>query len=447
MPRATALDTFARFAAGVTRRFPRKGAKALDAVLYPLLGNPLLVGHFRRQNRRNLSRIKKFDHLLVISDIHIGDAILFQTAVSALRDFFPKARIDYLVKSSVKTLLEGHPDITDLWPVFTGGQFPSAKDNLTVQAMAAEYDAVFNFSPFFPASLFPERRKVFHFTSHAPVFVLNEGNPGLPNHITYQAHRFIYDLLSPRFPIERARPFEGPGVFLPPGAVAEAHRFLEAKPANRKGPVLFLNPDTASPYTRVPVRYLTRLLVGLAGMRLDPQGEKGKGVRGERPLVLLGEGHTDKGIGEKLMFSLPALARDQVKVVPANLSLEAYAVLVDMSDVFISGDTGPLHLAAAWKKDKGGKHPFRNRTTILSLFGATPPRFSGYDSRPGFLESGQSAEAHSFQSESPCRNLSCMHKMGKDCDASGCFQNLDVEAILSQIRGVLLEKKAVSHTS
>jgi len=447
VPRASALDAFVRIAGGVTRRFPRKGARVLDSVLYPLLGNPLLAGYFRRHNRKNLAKIEKFDNLLVISDIHIGDAILFQTAVSALRDFFPQARIDYLVKTSVKALLEGNPDITDLWPVFTGGQFPNPKDNLTVQAMAAEYDAVFNFSPFFPSALFPEPKKVFHFTSQAPLFVLNEAHPGVPNHITYQAHRFVYDLLSPVFPIRRARPFEGPSVFLPPEAVAEARRFLEGKAGSRKGPVVFLNPDTASPYTRVPVRYLTRLLTGLVGMRLEPGAGQDKPVRGETPLVLLGEGHTDKGIGEKLMFSLPVIARERVKLVPAGFSLEAYAALVDRSDVFISGDTGPLHLAAAWKKDRAGKHPFRNKTAVISLFGATPPRFSGYDSRPGFLESGQGAESRSFQSQSACRNLTCMHKMGKECDAVGCFQGLDVEAILSQIHGVLMEKKAVSHTS
>ena len=98
-------------------------------------------------------------------------------------------------------------------------------------------------------------------------------------------------------------------------------------------------------------------------------------------------------------------------------------------------------LAAAWKTDRQGRHPFRNRTAILSLFGATPPRLSGYDSRPGYMESGQKAESHSYQSVSACRNLTCMHKMAKECDASGCFQDLDVEQIIAHTRSLL--KKSV----
>jgi ADP-heptose:LPS heptosyltransferase len=153
--------------------------------------------------------------------------------------------------------------------------------------------------------------------------------------------------------------------------------------------------------------------------------------------ILLGEGHTDQGIGLELLLTLPLWKRDSVVLVPSSLSLEAYTALIDWSDVFISGDTGPLHLAAAWKSDREGRHGFRNRTAVLSIFGATPPRFSGYDSAPGFMESEQRAESHSYQSVSTCRNLTCMHKMAKDCDASGCFQDLDVEQIITHAQNLL----------
>jgi ADP-heptose:LPS heptosyltransferase len=422
MSSAAFMDRFTRFAGGITRLFPKKGARILDAVLYPLLGNPFVIDYFQHRNRENLGGIKRFQRFLVISDIHIGDAVLLQTAVSALRDFFPEARIDYLVKKSMKSLLEGNPDVSDLWPAFTGGQFPNNQDIQTVQEMSAEYDAVFNLCPFFPASTFPEPQKVFHFTSHAPVFVRNERKLGIPNHISYQAHRFIYDLLTPNFAIQRARPFEGPGVFIPPDAVREARNFFNSRVPKGTAPVVFLNPDTASPYTRVPVPFQGKLLEGLVGLNCA---------------ILLGAGHTDKGIGERILWTLPLWQRNRVTLVPADLSLEAYTALIDRSDVFISGDTGPLHLAAAWKKEKEGRHSFRNRTTVISLFGATPSRLSGYDTRPGYLESEQKAEPHSYQSGSSCRNLTCMHKMAKECDASGCFQTLDVDLVLAQIRSLV----------
>ncbi len=87
-----------KLSGGFTRCFPRGGAKILDGVLYPLMGNSWLVEGLRKANQRKLRRLSSFKRLLVISDIHIGDAVLMQTAVSALRDFFPGAGIDYMVQ-------------------------------------------------------------------------------------------------------------------------------------------------------------------------------------------------------------------------------------------------------------------------------------------------------------------------------------------------------------
>ena len=429
MSRNTPLDNFTRFAGSLTRLFPDRGGKFLDGVLYPLIGNDFWIKTLGRHHQKKLKGIRKMDRILVISDIHIGDSVLFQTAISALKDFFPEIPIDYVVKRSMKDLLEGNPDISDLWPIFTGGEFPSDRDILAVQAMSEEYDAVFNFCPFFLPSAFPPRAKVFHFTTHSPVFVKNERDPGVPNHITYQAHRFIHDLLSPSFNIQRPRLFEGPGVFLTQEAIQKAWDFLENYRLLAGEKLVFMNPDTASPYTRVPFAYQARLLHGLVEMPCR---------------TLLGEGHTEKGTGEKLLLTLPLWKREKVTLVPATLPLDTYTALIDHSDVFISGDTGPLHLAAAWKRDRQGNHVFRNRTAILSIFGATPPRFSGYDSaQPGYLESEQRAESHSYRSASACRNLTCMHKMAKNCDANGCFQSLDVEQILRHTRN-LLEKTGLS---
>lgn len=418
MGQSTLMDHFSRLAGSFTRLFPNQGARILDGILYPLVGNRLMADIFQRHNRENVKGIGKLDKILVVSDIHIGDAILSQTAVSALRDFFPGAQIDFMVKKSVEKLLEGHPDVSQIWPAFTGGQFPNESDLQCVQEMSAEYDAVFNLCPFFPKEAFPEPEKVFHVLSHTPIFARNEWKTELPNHITYQVHRFIYDLLSPLYPIRRAKPFEGPQLFLSRQALKEAAEFF-GKPRNGdpKG-VVFLNPDTASPFTRIPFRYQAKILEGLVELPCR---------------VLLGEGHTDMGIGERLLLTLPILKRSRVKLVPATLSLEAYAALIDHSDAFISGDTGPLHLAAALKKDRAKGLPLRNRTAVLSVFGATPPRISGYDSKTGFLESGQDAPCFTYQSQSSCRNITCMHKMAKSCDAQGCFKALDWKRILADV--------------
>jgi hypothetical protein len=154
--------------------------------------------------------------------------------------------------------------------------------------------------------------------------------------------------------------------------------------------------------------------------------------------LLIGEGITDPGLGRRLRDGLPAAGARFSAVVPAAFPLEVYAALIDHCDLFISGDTGPLHIAAARKRTKDGPERFVNRTAVFSVFGATPPRMSGYDDlRPGFLPSGQDAPSVTFISGSPCRNATCVNKMLKTCSPPRCFASLDVLAIASRARSIL----------
>ncbi|HEX9901759.1 MAG TPA: glycosyltransferase family 9 protein, partial [Acidobacteriota bacterium] len=115
-----------------------------------------------------------------------------------------------------------------------------------------------------------------------------------------------------------------------------------------------------------------------------------------------------------------------------------YAALIDCCDVFISGDTGPLHIAAARKISRTGRYPLRNRTAVLSFFGATPARLSGYDSgQPGFLAANQDAPSWTFVSRSPCRNITCLDKLYKTCAVVRCFEGLDLEGMVERAASYL----------
>ena len=82
-----------------------------------------------------------------------------------------------------------------------------------------------------------------------------------------------------------------------------------------------------------------------------------------------------------------------------------------------------------------GKSKFRNKTFIVSIFGATPARVSGYDSKnPLFLPANQDVQSRTYVSESPCRNVTCVNKMFKTCKTVRCFEVLDVENIAVDIK-------------
>jgi hypothetical protein len=192
-------------------------------------------------------------------------------------------------------------------------------------------------------------------------------------------------------------------------------------------PLVFLNPDGASPYTRIPELFQLQMLRGFIGMGA---------------FVLLGKGKTDLGVGIRLRESLSANERNSTAIVPDWWPLETFAALIDFSDIFVSGDTGPLHIAAAWKNVKDGKNGFVNRTSVFSVFGATPSRMSGYDHfQTGYVPANQDAESHTFVSESPCRNITCLNKMMKTCEHLRCFESLDTQAILSTAGKVLAGKR------
>lgn len=418
-------------ASRLTGRFPRAGSRFLDRTLRPLAGSRLLSALLARRNRRVLRGLRSCRSFLVVPAIHIGDAVISQAALAAVRDFFPDARLDYIVHPTAFPLIEGNAEATRVLPFFGKGSFPSAADVSALRDLIRDerYDLVLNFGPHindkdigFPGT------GLINFMSHAPAIVRNERRPAVINHFAFQTYKFTFDLLSlvavPRHP----EGFPGLRVNVGDAAVEEAQRFVAEAGLPAGIPIIMINPDASSPFTRLPEKKLARLLAAIA--RLDAA-------------ILVGAGHTEAGIGERIIATLPSSLRSKTILVPASLSLEAYTALIDLCDVFVTGDTGPMHLAAARKSSRSGRHDFRNRTAVLSIFGATPVRMSGYDSfRPGYLPANQEAPSWSYTAGSPCRNITCVNKIFKTCRDVRCFDEVDIEALAGLIEDHL---KSAAH--
>jgi heptosyltransferase-2 len=416
----------------VTNHFPRAGARFFDFTILPVVGNEFLVHELFEHNQK-LMGDTPLQKILVIPDIHIGDAVMMQAAVQAFRDFFPKAQIDYVIKKSVVDLIDGNPAISHLYPYFTGTNFPTDEDIESVKKLVAEnqYDLCLNCSPFFEDSrLFPEGQKIINFMTVAPQLLQNEKNKTGINHFLFQAYEFVEKLLEANFNIRPFVSFDGVGVTLSDKAFEKAENFISKRGISSGKPIVFFNPDTASPYTLIPPVFQTAIL---------------KKLLKEDILVLLGTAFTHEGLEQDLLHNLSEEDLKKVYVVPSTLPIDAYAALTDFADVFISGDTGPLHIAAARKYSRSGNVKFKNKTFVASVFGATPARMSGYDSENElFPASNQNAPSKTYVSESPCRNITCVNKMAKTCQTPRCFETLDVEKITRDILKYLKDLKAPS---
>jgi hypothetical protein len=254
------------------------------------------------------------------------------------------------------------------------------------------------------------------------------------NHTIYQDYEMPYRLLSQFLSPQRKEPLKGVTMTLSDKAIEEARSFLNENQIRIQEPILFMNPDTASPFTRVPFDDQLDLLKRFAQMASQ---------------ILLGTAFVAKGIEGQLMEKLEPEVRSKITVVPTSMSLDGYTALVDFADVFVSGDTGPLHMAAARKVSRSGNFKFRNRTFVVSIFGATPARYAGYDSKdPLYLPANQDVQSRVYVSESPCRNVTCVNKMYKTCKMVRCFEVLDVENIAVDIKlhlAELLKRSSVNN--
>ena len=406
----------------LTARFPRAGSRIMDFTLRPILDNPFLAAYATFRNRRRMSGLKAFRRFLVIPDIHIGDSVMTQAVLIALRDFFPEAQIDYLVNKVTYPMIEGNPEANRILPIFSGGTFPTPALLKTLQDLVSKesYDLVLCCSPFIKDNfLRPRARGIINFLNNTPVIIGNERKPSEVNHFIFQMHRFTRDLFLPYVRPVRNETFRGVRLSFSDASVERARRSAAEAGLSPGVPAIFYNPDGASPYTRLPFDKQADLLNRLTRRKFP---------------VLLGAGHTEANIGERLRQTLPLAQRAQVKIIPPELPLEVYVALIDACDVFVSGDTGPLHLAAAWKYSRTGRFSFRNRTAVLSIFGGTPSRMSGYDSfQPGYLAANQDAPSWCYTAGSPCRNITCINKMLKTCRTVRCFEELDIENLAGRI--------------
>jgi len=410
----------------ITARFPRAGARIMDFAFRPLFDNPFLAAYATFRNRRRIGGVKAFRRFLVIPDIHIGDSVMSQAVLTALRDFFPEARIDYLVNRNTYPMIEGNPEADRIIPIFSGGHFPTPGLLKALRDIVSEndYDLVLCCTPFVKdRDLRPGAREIINFLNNTPVLMGNERKPAEVNHFIFQMYRFTRDLVLPFARPVRGGSFKGVRVSFSDAAADRARQFAAAAGLSPGVPAIFYNPDGASPYTRLPFDKQADLL--------------GRLTRRKFP-VLLGAGHTETNIGVRLKETLPLPQRAQVKIIPPELPLDVYVALADACDVFVSGDTGPLHLAASRKYSRSGRYPFRNRTAILSIFGGTPSRMSGYDSfQPGYLAANQDAPSWCYVAGSPCRNITCLNKMFKTCRTVRCFEVADLGSLAGRILAYL----------
>jgi ADP-heptose:LPS heptosyltransferase len=399
------------------------GGRLIDSFIYGIAGNKTLTDLTWKILFAKMQSIKNFGKILVVSDLNIGDAVLMQSVISGIRNYLPEARLDYIFTASAGELITGNPEISNAYPVLKGRPFPNINDFDELERIISsnKYDFILNICPLFIRKKnFVNVPAIDVYLALAPQILYYETRPESINHVAYQANIFIQKLLAHFIKPVGKGEFKGVSINVSDEKAMKAGEFFSTINLSRsENPVILYNPDASSRYTTIPLHYQISLIRQLAE----------QGFR-----ILLACGYTLRNIEKDIMNSIPELLRSRIILLPYSASLTEIAAFVDLCDIYLGGDTGPLHIAAAKKISPSGNVMFRNKTAVFSIFGATPARVYGYDSdQPGHLPAHQSAASRVYAADSPCQNITCADKKNKICKVVRCFDNLNTRQIIKDI--------------
>jgi ADP-heptose:LPS heptosyltransferase len=421
-----------------TDAYPSFGSNVFQRMFIGVFGSRIIHDFFFWKYRKqwNASRTAllkpKSDapapKILLIVDVCIGDAVLASESLRTIGQSFPHADIHYVCNKTGGELVDGMPGVR-VHNIIQGVRgFPTEEDLSRLRALVSRehFAVVLNLGPFLSKkALGPDARMIQLYVPFA-AFVLRAWKRNGHRHISYLARAFVSEFLGTqhaRSHRDRAGDYSGKlntnSVYLSHDAIARANAFLHAHHLSIGNGIVFFNPDATSKFGQIPFEIQATLLQRIAALK-------------EVSTILIGRAYTSVDVERSLIASLPEVLREKVLIVP-HMPIESYTALIDASDMFISGDTGPLHIAACRKLGEDGR-PLRNKTVVLAIYGATDSRMYGYDSeQPFHAPANQDAPSRSFSAPVPCRNITCVNKFGKSCAEVRCFDHLPVDEISEYI--------------
>lgn len=417
----------------VVRISTKLANRDVDRFIKFLAANPNFHKFLKKRESRELQRLKKLQRILLIPDINIGDAFNFQSIHNVLKQFYPQVELSYVFKRKAYPLVKDNPHIDKNYPLFTSSGVPSFRDlnNLRDLIKKHHFDLILNFCPFISTKDLNQARSLVI----SPIrFIVNiiqaYTSKDLNAHISYQLNLLALEMIK-FFPWNSPHsnsldpPFQGNYLYASHQLYQKTQHIMKDLNIDKRARIVLFNPDTSSPFTQIPFPFQVDLLRGILS---DPNVD----------LVLLNAGHNFQGIEKRLKDQMPSTLQKKIILIPRKVPIDVYAALIDESDLFISGDTGPLHLAAAKKVILNSEARFKNRTGIVGIFGATSSRIYGYDSfSDKYQSASQNSTSKSFEGMPPCKNLTCTHKLSKNCNPIRCFEGLKVEEVIHYCREYL----------
>jgi heptosyltransferase-1 len=343
-------------------------------------------------------------NILIIKLSAIGDVVQTLPALEAIKKIHPGAKITWLVEEAASGILEGHPLIDTLlvsrrkaWlrmlrnPA-TFAQGLGGISRFIRELRSRRYDIAVDFQGLFKSGLLiglarAARKIGFDRTRELSYLFLNERLPAY----NIEKHALERYLDVARYlgskepssactlPIERER-----------GLMKQ--RLAAIRKQER--PLVAINPVARWKTKLWPERNFAELADRL--------------VKEKNAVVVFTGSPDDRGVNDRIVSMMTGKAVNWA----GETTLKELAALASLSDLFITTDTGPMHLAAA------------AGTKVLALFGPTAPWRTGpYGPLHIVVRTGTGC--------SPC--------FKRACDDVQCMRGITVEEVMEQIPNLKLQ--------
>jgi ADP-heptose:LPS heptosyltransferase len=416
----------------LSRLIFRASSPFLDWTLKKLSSSQRIHSLLKAREDKHFRKINGLKRILIVAGINIGDALMAQPFIAPLKNSNPETEISYLYQRRGYPLIMANPSIDRHFPLIKSIGYPSKGDFKSLKSVIEEYnfDLIFNFCPYFSSKDFKPARTVVIYPTRLIANVIDAyASKKSRAQILFQMNRFANECINNITPgaqdeVGDCSDFSSHDIYVSGERMMRAERIMERLKINPRSKKILFNPDTSCSYTRIPFEFQVELIKGI--------------LSADKITLLLSSGFSFPNIERELLKAVSPSLTKKIAVIPKDTPIDVFASLIDHSHMFITGDTAPLHIAAARRVTVDSDNYFRNATAVVGIFGATSGKIYGYDSySDAYLPSAQDAPSKIFEANPECKNLTCIDKIFKACPEVRCFDGLEPEPIIDYIRNYL----------
>lgn len=283
----------------------------------------------------------------------IGDAVMCEPALAALKTLFPSAELALLARPAVAEVFGAHPAVDRVLVYESRGRHAGlvGKWRLASTLRPLRFDLAVLFQNAFEAALIaclagvPRRHG---YATDGRSLLLTKAVPVPDRRNPPHQVQYYLDLLRPLGPLPPPR---APRLYVRPEEDAAASRLLAEAGIGAGDLLVGLNPgSTYGGAKRWPPDRFAEAADRILGRLAAERGRRARlvivGAAGEEPVA--------RGIAERM--------KERPVVLTGRTTIRELMAVVKRCGLFLSNDTGPMHLAAAFA------------VPLVAIFGPTDPR-------------------------------------------------------------------------